>query len=471
MSDYNGYEPNGGRGELDRSAYEYHYTYRPQSGEPAPVVTLQEVKPRRWPKVVAAVLIAALLMAGAFALGWFVRNWTASGGRGAAGPGMDPNASVLQVSSRKSPEVETVSVTGTEKLTYAQVYAANVDACVSINVSGTTTSTYGYNYFGRQVPFASSGSGFIITKDGYIVTNYHVIDGGSEVKVTLNSGETYEAEVIGGDKDNDLAVLKVDPGEQELKPVVIGSTETLLVGDEVLAIGNPLGELTFSLSEGIVSCLDRKINVDGTPLNMIQITAAVNSGNSGGPLFNLYGEVVGIVSAKYSSSSSYSEASVEGLGFAIPIDDVLGYIKDIMENGQITSKPYLGIMAYQNSNESVSGVKSGVYIESVDEGGPADKAGLKGGDVITMIGIQTITSRDDISTLSRSYAAGDTVTVTYVREGKVHTTELTLGSTADKPAEEPQDAQQPQQPPQDGYGYGYEDSMQEFLDRFFGYGW
>ena len=223
-------------------------------------------------------------------------------------------------------------------------------------------------------------------------------------------------------------------------------------------------ELTFSMSEGIVSCVNREINVDGTPFNMIQITAAINEGNSGGPLFNIYGEVVGIVSAKYSTSSSGN--AVEGLGFAIPMDDVLSMIKDIMENGQVTTRPYLGITAYYDSQPQVSGVNAGVYIESVEAGGPAEKAGLQAGDVITMIGSSIISNRDDISSLSKTYKAGDTVTITYVRDGQVATTELTFGSTTDASTTSSQTTQ-----PDSSAGGNYNPyggDMDEFFEQYFG---
>ena len=157
----------------------------------------------------------------------------------------------------------------------------------------------------------------------------------------MNDGTSLAAEVVGGDADYDIAVLKVEPGEAKLKPVVLGSSANLAVGEEVSTIGNPLGELTFSLTHGVVSCLDREINLDGTPFNMIQVDTAINPGNSGGPLFNSYGEVVGIITAKTSSTGNGSAA--EGLGFAIPIDDVLNMLKDIMENGQVTSHAHLAI--------------------------------------------------------------------------------------------------------------------------------
>lgn len=432
----------------DKSRYEYHYNYRPAYNEPATCPAEEPVAPKKRRlgiRITAFVLAGALLLGCAFGVGWYVND-----------VGEDETSTTqLMVSDRPKTEISTVRVNGTDKLSFPEIYAANVDSCVSINVSSTS-----YNFFGQAVQSASSGSGFIITTDGYIVTNYHVISGGTNVSVTLNDGTTYAAEVIGGEKDYDIAVLKIDPGETELRCVVLGESDNLLVGEDILTIGNPLGELTFSMSEGIVSCLDREINVDGTPFNMIQITAAVNSGNSGGPLFNAYGEVVGIVSAKYSNSSS--STSVEGLGFAIPMDDVLSMLRDIMENGQVTTRPYLGIMAAYDSQPSLTGVKSGVYIESVFEDGPAAKAGLQSGDVITMIGVTTIVNRDDISSLSKSYQAGDTVTVTFVRGRQVYNTELTFGSTADAQVETTR-----QEQPESGYGYG---DMEDFFDFYFGTG-
>lgn len=399
----------------DRSQFEYHYSYRTPDTPPVSEPVMEYVPKKRGgaaKRITAAVLCAALLIGVSFGAGRFTASRPSSG-----------TSAQLTVSNREPTEVTTVKVDGTEKLTFSEVYAANVASCVSINVSSV-----GYNYFGQSVRTAASGSGFIITDSGYIVTNYHVISGGTDVTVTLSDGTVYDAEIIGGEEDYDIAVLKVDPGEAKLQSVVLGSSSALAVGEDVLAIGNPLGELTFSLSEGIVSCLNREINLEGTPFNMIQITAAVNSGNSGGPLFNTYGEVVGIVSAKYSSSTG--SASVEGLGFAIPIDDVLDMIRDIMENGQVTTRPYLGIMAAYDSRREQTGVASGVYIESVLENGPAEQAGLRSGDVLTMIGTTTITNRDDISALSKQYRSGDTVSVTFVRDGKVLTTALTFGSTA-----------------------------------------
>ena len=442
----------------ERNSYEPSYGYRPDYSEPLPTPEAsQSQAPKKQPRrgrakrIVAGVLCAAVLIGGSFGAGWLIKGGI-----------LDKKAETsIMLSERERPEVSTVNVTGGEKLTYTEIYNANVDSCVSINASAT-----GYNFFMQPVKTASSGSGFIITEDGYIVTNYHVIENSTDVEVTLDSGVTYTAQVVGGDESYDIAVLKVDPGEDKLQPVVLGTSSSLQVGDEIVAIGNPLGELTFSMSEGIVSCVNREINVDGTPFNMIQITAAINEGNSGGPLFNIYGEVVGIVSAKYSSSSSGN--SVEGLGFAIPMDDVRSMIKDIMENGQVTTRPYLGISAYYNSQPQVSGVSAGVYVESVEAGGPAEKAGLQAGDVITMIGSSIITNRDDISSLSKTYKAGDTVTITYVRDGQVATTELTFGSTTEASTTSSETATQPETGDGSGEYPYYGGSMDDFFERYFG---
>ena len=199
------------------------------------------------------------------------------------------------------------------------------------------------------------------------------------------------------------------------------------MGDTVLAIGNPLGELTFSQTQGGVSSANRAINVDDTPFNMIQVDASINPGNSGGPLMNLYGEVIGIVSAKY---SSYADTVVEGVGFAIPISDVQAVITDIMENGQVTGKPYLGITAGTMTKEMGTqyqiDLTEGVFVYAVEKGGAAAKAGLRLGDVITKVDDKEIRSMDDLSAAKKAYKAGDTATITYYRDGEYHTAELTF---------------------------------------------
>ena len=462
--------------EQDKSQYEYHYSYQPGSDTfraPAPM----ELKPKgRGKKIIALVLCGALLISGAFGAGWLLNRQPAiPAGDEPAAPtdvAASDDEGKLYISDRPETEIGTVAVTGGEKLTFSQVYQANVDSCVSINTQAM--ATVGYNIFGQQIQreAASSGSGFILTSDGYIATNCHVVSNATAVQVTLNNGKSYAAEVVGSDADYDIAVLKIDPGTDKLKPVVLGSSANLNVGEDVSTIGNPLGELTFSMSRGMVSCLDRAINLEGTPFNMIQIDTAINPGNSGGPLFNVYGEVVGIVTAKTSTTGSGTAA--EGLGFAIPIDDVRDLIKDIMENGQVTSRAYMGVTRGDAANYPECGVRSGAYLVSIVEDGPADKAGLKAGDVITMLGTTTITSGADLSSAvssSKVYKAGDTTTVTYVRGGSVYTTELTFGSTLEMP-ETTVSQSESQQPDgySDGYNYDYGD-MEDFFEQFFGSGY
>lgn len=355
--------------------------------------------------------------------------------------------------------VSLAHVDGQTVLSPEQIYAANLGATVGVNGNVDT------NVFGYTVKNAVSGSGFVIGSNGsssYILTNYHVIDGVSDIKVFFSDGKSYDATLVGGEKENDIAVLKIDVGN--LQTVTLGDSDQLNVGEDVYAIGNPLGELTFSMSEGIASSVNRAINVDGTPFNMIQVTASINPGNSGGPLFNSYGEVVGIVSAKY---SSYSNESVEGLGFAIPINDVWSMIEDIMTNGYVTNKPYLGAtvgtMTEQMAAQYRYDITSGVFIYSVEEGGAADKAGLRMGDVITKVGDTEVNTMEDLNAAKKQYSAGDTVTMTIDRQGETLTVEITWGSVPQEQqvTTQEQSANQPSQ--------GYTDPY-DLFDYFFGNG-
>ena len=365
----------------------------------------------------------------------------------------------LQQSDRAPVTVSVKQVDGQTKMEPAEVYASTVNSVVSIN----TTATAGTNIFGQTVETASAGSGFIISSDGYIVTNYHVVKGATSVKVTLYSGDTYDATVIGGDSDYDVAVIKINAGG--LPAVTLGNSADVNVGDTVLAIGNPLGELTFSMSQGIVSCCDRAINVDGTPFNMIQVDASINPGNSGGPLVNLYGEVVGIVSAKY---SSYSNTTVEGLGFAIPISDVQAIITDIIENGQVTGKAYLaikaGTMTEQMAAQYNIDITEGVFVYSTESGGAGEKAGLQLGDVITKLNDTAITSMTDLTMAKKSYKAGDTVTLTVYRSGEYITLDLTFDQQPQTTGEDTE--QDTQQTPQQGSDYS--DLFRDFYNYYFG---
>mgnify|MGYP002233435589 CR=1 FL=1 len=252
-------------------------------------------------------------------------------------------STTIYTGNRTPTQVDTASVNTEEELTMAEIYAKYVNSCVGITVDIVST-----NIFGQTVTGAAAGSGFVITEDGYILTNYHVIDGASSIKVTFADGTEHDATYVGGEEANDIAVIKINA--TGLTPVVIGSSSDMLVGEEVTTIGNPLGELTFSQTSGIISALNRTVTMsDGRQMNMIQTDCAINSGNSGGPLFNNHGEVIGIVSAKYSSaSSSSSSTSVEGLGFAIPMDDVADMVSQLVSNGYVSGQPILGVSVNRN---------------------------------------------------------------------------------------------------------------------------
>ena len=315
-----------------------------------------------------------------------------------------------------------------------------MSSVVSIN----TTSQAGINIFGQPVQAASSGSGFILSSDGYILTNCHVVQKASTVEVTTYSGDTFQAQVIGGDPDYDIAVLKVSASG--LQSASLGDSDTLNVGDRVLAIGNPLGELTFSMSGGMVSSVNRAINVSGTPFHMIQTDTSINPGNSGGPLLNTSGEVVGIVSAKYSSSNG---KIVEGIGFAIPINDVRTMVQDIIDNGHVTSKAYLGGTAGSVNTQ----MAQGVYLYAVDPDGAAAAAGLQAGDIITQIDGTDIQSMTDLSAARKSYSAGDTAQFTIIRGGQTMQVPVTWGAEPDPSTSAPQSAQDQAGPAYGGYSW------------------
>ena len=291
------------------------------------------------------------------------------------------------------------------------------DAC-NYQVVGVNTSVNTTNIWGQTTARAVSGSGFVISTDGYIMTNYHVISYavryGGELTVMFEDGTSINAEkIVGYSEENDVAVIKIDASELTLNPVAFGDSDALQVGETVYAIGNPLGELTYSMTPGIVSALDRVITTQDEDtgsyksINMFQISAAVNSGNSGGPVYNSNGEVVGIVTAKY------SDEGVEGLGFAIPINDAIDIAKQLIEKGYVTGAS-IGIMTrydvdtyYQASVINTYGIPNGVIVDSVIEGSAAEKAGVKAGDIITGINGQSASGLDELRMILRKLNPGD----------------------------------------------------------------
>lgn len=315
-----------------------------------------------------------------------------------------------------------------KELTLAELYAKNVNSTVGITTAITT------NYWGFQTTQPASGSGFIFSDDGYILTNYHVISGASSVTVTMYDGSTYDAVIVGYDASNDIAVLKIEA--TGLTPVVLGDSDTINVGDTVVAIGNPLGELTFSLTSGVVSALDREVTFsDGTRMDLIQTDCAINSGNSGGALFNLYGEVIGITNAKYSSGSS--SASIDNIGFAIPLNTVRDIVASIIEKG-IVAKPYMGISVATVSEEVKGyGLPAGASVQAIEPDSPAEKAGLQRNDIITEANGETITTSSELVDMVGSCSPGDVMTLTVFRNGAYVTVEVTIGEKITSAFEEP----------------------------------
>ena len=386
--------------------------------DPAPHPPVQPPQTHRFGKKVIALALTCALLGGAAGVG------------GAAlynhltGPGP---AVIYQSDYGNTAQTMANSNPSGSAMTPAQLYAANVDSCVGITVSTTTT-----NIFGQTSTSAASGSGFVITQDGYIVTNHHVIEDAAKdnsvpITVTFHDGSSYQATLVGYEADNDVAVLKIDA--TGLKSVTLGDSSGLVVGETVMAIGNPLGELTYSLTDGLVSALDRLITTqDGGTLNMLQTNCAINPGNSGGPLFNSYGEVIGITTAKYTTSSSGT--SVEGLGFAIPINDVKSIISDLIQYGYVTGKPYMGIQvtSVSTSDQQRYGISPGAYVESVTAGSSAEKAGLQAGDIITALDDTAIDSNSALTAALSAYRAGDTATMTVTRQNQ----ELKLTITFDE---------------------------------------
>ncbi|MDE7097916.1 MAG: trypsin-like peptidase domain-containing protein [Ruminococcus sp.] len=326
----------------------------------------------------------------------------------------------------------------TKALTTEQVVEKVLPAVVGIQSEFTTTSDNRNGYFfGYNMPSESTsvgtGTGVIITENGYIVTNAHVIYDSqygsglaNNISVLLDDNKTYDAEVIGYDVDCDLAVIKINA--EGLTPAEFGNSDALKLGESVTAIGNPLGfELMNTVTSGIISGLNRNITINDKSMNLIQTDTAINSGNSGGPLINKYGQVIGINSSKMSSSYG-SEASIEGIGFAIPSNEASKIVDDIMKYGYVTGKPQLGISC-QDVTETVSRMYNmpiGVYVVEVTKGSASDKAGLKSGDIITEIDGEKVTTSDELNTQKNLHSAGDTIKVTYIRNGEEYETTVEL---------------------------------------------
>ncbi len=314
------------------------------------------------------------------------------------------------------------SDTETTPTTTQEVAAKVKDSVVEI-----TTEITSYDSFYGQYVSQAAGSGVIISQDGYIITNNHVIEGATSITVRLTNSKSYEAKLIGSDEDLDVALLKID--ETGLTCATFGDSSALQVGQTAVVIGNPLGQLGGTVTDGIISALDREIKIDGKIMNLLQTNAAINPGNSGGGLFDAHGNLVGIVVAK--SSSTSSGTTVEGLGFAIPVNDVISILDDLKTHGRVTGRGFLGVNLVDIDSESAMFMyrvdEQGVYISNVIEGSAAEKAGIKIGDRVVKIGEKEISNSSQLKSEVSKHRAGDTLTMVISRDGEEKTVSVTLG--------------------------------------------
>ncbi len=294
------------------------------------------------------------------------------------------------------------------------------DSVVEITTEVVSTSRFMGQYISQ-----GAGSGVVFSADGYIMTNHHVIDGAQTITVTLRNGSSYPASIVGDDSMTDLALLKIDA--TGLTPAVIGNSDNLKVGQTAIAIGNPLGQLGGTVTSGIVSALDREIEIDGQTMNLLQTSAAINPGNSGGGLFDDDGNLIGIVNAKSSGSD------IEGLGFAIPVNTVLDVFTDLREYGYVTGRVSLGVSVLSITNAQTAwmyGVnETGLYITRVENGSDAANAGLKSGDKIVSFNGKEIQSETELAAELKNCSVGDTVTMVVRRGGNDHTVSITLSES------------------------------------------
>ncbi|MCL2842571.1 MAG: S1C family serine protease [Oscillospiraceae bacterium] len=375
-------------------------------------------------QVICLLLVCAIIGGGtgAFVARTAINDWEAEIESVLAAQSVLPTPELeLPIATPTPPPAEPIR-TG-NRLSAEEVFALGREQVVGITTEVTSTNVFGQSSTGRV-----SGSGFIVSSDGYILTNYHVIEGATRILVMLADGTIYEASLVGGENiTSDMAVLKIEA--EGLPAATIGNSDDLRVGAGIFAIGNPLGELTHTITSGIVSALDREVAIDqGQTLNMFQIDAAVNTGNSGGPVYNEFGEVVGIVTAKSGLQG------VEGIGFAIPIDDAMGYANQLIERGYIP-RPHLGIFPVTVTEDYAYFFNTvvGVFVNTVYPDTAAQRGGILEGDVIVALGGREVTTVEALRLALGGFAPGDAVTVTVFRNGSFLDLDLILG---DRPAED-----------------------------------
>lgn len=292
-----------------------------------------------------------------------------------------------------------------ESSNYEVVVEKTFDTIVEIRTSVISNSFFG------QSESQKLGSGVIISEDGYIVTNNHVIQDATRVTISTSTGEEYDATIVGSDEKCDIAIIKINASG--LKYAMLADSDSLKLGQEVVAIGNPLGE-GLSCCNGIISALSKDIVVNGNPMTLIQTNAAINAGNSGGGLFNMNGDLVGVVNAK-SSASYFDEASIEGIGYAIPSNTVAKIMDDLMKYGYVKQRATLGVSVY-TTPYSYNG-ETGLLIETVVEGSAAEEAGIRNGDLITKIDDEPIENYTNMQKIIQGHEVGDVIKVTIIHDG------------------------------------------------------
>lgn len=403
----NGYTSSFSGGNGGNSGYNgYSYASAPQ-------------QPPQKPKKKHNLLLRVLTCVGVVALGF---GSGVGGAIVATRTGLTGNQVVVQQVQRDTSDATATNSTDGTTMSVQQIAAVVSPSVVAITteqMSGSQT------WFGGYYVQSGAGSGVIISQDGYILTCAHVVSGATSVKVQLDNGDTYDATIVGSDSTSDIAVIKIEA--TGLTPAVIGDSDALAVGETVVAVGNPLGTLSNSVTDGIISALNREVTVEDNNMTLLQTDASISPGNSGGGLFNANGELIGIVNAK----SSYSEA--EGIGFAIPINTAMDIAQELIENGSV-ARPALGVKIYDVSDAATAqqlGVSStGVYVVEVTAGSGAEAGGVQVGDRIISVDDTAVSSSSSIKSYLADKNVGDTVTLQVEREGKILSLSVTLGSSA-----------------------------------------
>ena len=392
--------------------YPYTQNETPEPGAPAPEPQRKQKRGKAG-KTVALVLCSALLC-GAMGFGG---GMLASSLSDTQTSSSGVTVQQATANSESSAGATQLSNTTSAQLSIEEIAAKAADSVVEITTESVTTGE-----FLQQSITQGAGSGVIISTDGYILTNYHVIVGASTITVTLRNGNSYPATLVGVDDNLDVALLKIE--ETNLSPATFGDSSSLKVGETAVAIGNPLGQLGGTVTHGIISALDRDITIDGKTKKLLQTNAAINPGNSGGGLFNDKGQLIGLVVAKSSGEE------IEGLGFAIPINDVVNILDDLKQYGYVKGRISLGVSLLDISSQQMALMyrvgQTGCYIYSTVDGSAAAKAGLRSGDCITAINGTEVSTSEDVNTILDTCSVGDTIQMTILRNGESATVSVTL---------------------------------------------